>query len=87
MSQFSEDQTNIINNLSAEVAALKSIITQLLRDKSGDELRGYLRDVSTSKTFEISVPDISDKVSIQSKAQRISRSLVSELIEGKNLPA
>ncbi|WP_413529771.1 hypothetical protein [Rahnella inusitata] len=87
MSQFSEDQTNIINNLSAEVAALKSIITQLLRDKSGDELRGYLRDVSTSKTFEISVPDISDKVSIQSKAQRISRSLVSELIEGKNRPA
>lgn len=86
MSHFSEDQTEIINNLSAEVAALKSIITQLLRDKSEDDLRGYVRDVSTSKTFEISVPDINDQVLIQSKAQRVSGSLVSKIIEGKNIP-
>lgn len=83
MSKYSDDSSEIINDMHAEIAALKLIVTQLLNDKSDEDLKRYKREVSLNSVHEIAVPDEQNKQVITGKAQKISRSLVSAIIDSR----
>lgn len=65
-----------IKQLQAEVAALKTIITSLLKTVSDEHLGVFVKEVSLNPIHEIAVSDQGDAALIQSEAQRKARSLV-----------
>lgn len=74
---------NEIQELQSEVAALKTIITSLLKSATDEQIQTYVEEVSLNPIHEPVISDRNDLGAIQSKAQRIARSLVVGIREGR----
>lgn len=74
---------NEIQDLQSEIAALKTIVTSLLKSASDEQIQNYVEEVSLNPIHEPMLSDKSDLGIIQSKAQRIARSLVVGIREGR----
>ena len=72
-----------IKDLQAEVAALKTIITSLLKTASDEQIKIYVKEVSINPIHEIAVSDQNEATIIQTKAQRVARSLVEGIKKGR----
>lgn len=72
-----------IKQLQSEVAALKTIITSILKTASDEQINLYVKEVSMNPIHEIAVSDQTQAALIQNDAQRIARSLVEGIKKGR----
>lgn len=80
---MSENSEQKIIDLYAEVAALKSLVTQLLLDKSSEDIQRYVKDVSLLPTLNLASPSRNEAPIIQGKAQDIARAVVVAIRDAK----
>ncbi|ANZ86810.1 hypothetical protein LT980_07535 [Citrobacter portucalensis] len=86
MSKYDDNSDHQLNDLHAEVGALKLIIKELVHMIDEDKLKGLKKQVSLNKVHELLYPNEMDKGVINSKANRIARSLIDKVITEKNNP-
>ncbi|MCO7512699.1 hypothetical protein NJH77_26000 [Serratia fonticola] len=80
---MSESSENKIIDLYAEVAALKSLVTQLLLDKSSEDIQRYVKDVSLLPVLNLPSPTPDEAHIVQIKAQKIARAVVVAIRESR----
>ncbi|MFN3069933.1 hypothetical protein ACKWMY_17690 [Serratia sp. J2] len=78
-----ENSEQKIIDLYTEVAALKSLVVQLLLDKSDDDIQRYVKAVSLRPTLYMASPSPDKELIIQAKAKEVARKVVVEIRESR----
>lgn len=86
MSEFENGSDQQIVDLQAEVGALKLLVKELVHLVDEEKLKGLKKSVSLNKVHDLLHSDEEGTIAINSKANRIARSLVEKVIKEKNLP-